>query len=120
MLLPHHRVHLRVDVLTSTYQSSTLEVRIVLNVLCGMNKINYSHYMCMKQRLRSRKLHYTPFSREGQALLDLSNGETWVETLGACSAAVQDGVASVHAHAIVQVVLALLGLLVTRIGNPSV
>lgn len=57
---------------------------------------------------------------KGHALLDLSNGKGWVETLGTCPAAVENGVASVQAHAVVESVLALLGALVAGIGNPSV
>jgi len=39
---------------------------------------------------------------ESHTLLDLSNGLRRVETLGACPRAVQDGVASVKAHAVIQ------------------
>ena len=55
-----------------------------------------------------------------QTLLDLSNGERWVETLGAYSRAVENGVASVQAHAVVQSLLPLLCALVSAIGEPSV
>ena len=54
------------------------------------------------------------------ALLDLSDGQGRVETLGAGTAAVEDGVASVQAHAVVEAVHALCGLLVTRVGDPAV
>lgn len=57
---------------------------------------------------------------EGHALLDLGNGESRVETLGAGPAAVQNGVATVQAHAVVEAVHALGGPLVTRVGDPAV
>lgn len=57
---------------------------------------------------------------ESHALLDLSNRKRRVETLGACPRAVENGVASVQAHAVIQSVLALGLLLVTRVGNPAV
>jgi hypothetical protein len=49
-------------------------------------------------------------------LLDLRNGPRRVQTLGACPRAVENGVATVDAHAVVDSVLALFGLLVTGIG----
>ena len=57
---------------------------------------------------------------EGHALLDLSNGKSRVETLRASPAAVQDGVAAVQAHAVVEAVHTLRGPLVTRVGDPAV
>ena len=57
---------------------------------------------------------------EGHALLDLGDGKSRVEALGASPAAVQDGVATVQAHAVVEAINALGGLLVTRVGNPAV
>lgn len=59
-------------------------------------------------------------TRECKALLDLGNRKRWVETLWTGTAAVENGVASVQAHAVIEVLLALLGLLVTRVGDPSV
>ena len=56
----------------------------------------------------------------GQHLLDLGNGPTGVQTLGAGPCAVEDGVAAVHAHAVVEGRLAFGGLLVTRISQPAV
>lgn len=56
----------------------------------------------------------------GQHLLDLSNRLTGVQTLGAGSCAVENGVAAVHAHAVVKRGLALGCALVTRIGEPAV
>jgi hypothetical protein len=53
-------------------------------------------------------------------LLDLRNGARRVETLGARPCAVENGVATVDAHAVIQGVLALGGLLVTGIGEPTV
>lgn len=66
------------------------------------------------------QLWYTRHLSESHALLDLGNGEGRVETLGASPAAVQDGVAAVQAHAVVQAVHALCSLLVTRVGNPAI
>lgn len=57
---------------------------------------------------------------EGHALLDFSNRKRRVETLGACPRTVENGVASVQAHAVVEGVLALSLLLVTRVGDPAV
>lgn len=53
-------------------------------------------------------------------LLDLCNGQGRVQTLGAGPRAVQNGVAPVHTHAVVQSRLALGLLLITGVGNPSV
>lgn len=57
---------------------------------------------------------------ESHALLNLGNGERRVKTLGAGPAAVEDSVAAVQAHAVVEAVHALSGLLVARVGNPAV
>jgi len=57
---------------------------------------------------------------ESHALLDLSNRQRRVETLGARPRAVKDGVASVQAHAVIKGVLALRLLLITRVGDPAV
>lgn len=46
--------------------------------------------------------------RKRQALLQLRDGPCRVETLGACPTAVENGVAAVQAHAVVQCRLALL------------
>jgi hypothetical protein len=53
-------------------------------------------------------------------LLDLGNGLSRVETLGAGTCAVEDGVAAVQAHAVLQVLLALSRALVTRVDEPAV
>jgi len=57
---------------------------------------------------------------ESHALLDLGNRQRGVQALGACPRAVENGVASVQAHAVVEGVLALGLPLVTRIGDPAV
>jgi hypothetical protein len=57
---------------------------------------------------------------ESHLLLDLSNSQTGVEALGAGSGAVQDSVASVQAHRVVESSLARLGSLITGVNNPSV
>ena len=56
----------------------------------------------------------------GQLLLDLRNGQSRVQPLGASPRAVENGVATVHTHAVVQRRLALGFLLVTRVGQPPV
>ena len=57
---------------------------------------------------------------ESHGLLELCNGESRVETLGTCPGAVQDGVAAVQRHGVVESVLAGGGSLVTRVGDPAV
>ena len=56
----------------------------------------------------------------GQHLLGLGDGATGVQTLGAGPCAVENGVAAVDAHAVVESGLALGGALVTRVGQPAV
>jgi hypothetical protein len=55
-----------------------------------------------------------------EQLLDLSNSPSGVQALGASPRAVEDSVATVDAHAVVESVLALGGLLITRIDQPTV
>lgn len=55
-----------------------------------------------------------------QHLLNLRNRAGRVQTLRAGPRAVQNGVATVHAHAVIQRVLALGGLLVAGVGQPAV
>lgn len=69
--------------------------------------------------LFSRTMQPIPL-RKSHLLLDLGNGQCRVQALGACPAAVQNCVASVQTHAVVQGVLALCSLLITRVCNPSV
>jgi hypothetical protein len=57
---------------------------------------------------------------EGHALLNLSNCQRRVQSLGACPRAVKNGVATVQAHAVVEGFLALSHLLVSRVGDPAV
>lgn len=57
---------------------------------------------------------------EGHALLDLSNGQSRVETLWTGPRAVEDGVATVQTHAVVESILALGSALVTGVGDPAV
>ena len=59
-------------------------------------------------------------SSKGHALLDLSDSQRRVQTLGARPGAVENGVTAVKTHAIVERVLAGGGSLVTRIGDPAV
>lgn len=57
---------------------------------------------------------------EGHRLLDLGDSQTGVQALGAGSGAVEDGVASVQAHRVVEGGLSGLGLLVAGVDNPAV
>jgi hypothetical protein len=57
---------------------------------------------------------------ESHALLDLRDGLGGVEALGARSRAIENSVASVQAHAVVESLLAFCCALVTRIGQPAV
>lgn len=71
------------------------------------------------------KKHPTPLlpdqhRLESQLLLDLRNGQTRVQSLRARPRAVEDGVAAVHAHRVVERGLALHLLLVAGVGEPSV
>lgn len=53
-------------------------------------------------------------------LLNLGNGLARIETLGAGLCAVKDGVASVQAHVVLEVGLALGGALIARVGEPAI
>ena len=55
-----------------------------------------------------------------EGMLDLVDGTTRVEILGASVRAVHDGVAAVQLVGVVQVLQTLLGHLITRIGDPAV
>jgi hypothetical protein len=57
---------------------------------------------------------------KGHGLLELGNGQSRIEALGTCPRAVENGVAAVQRHGVVESVLASGGSLVTRIGNPAV
>ena len=59
-------------------------------------------------------------SLESHLLLDLGDRQTGVEALGACAGAVEDGVAAVQAHRVVEGVLALGRPLVARVDQPPV
>lgn len=69
-----------------------------------------------------RKYHTPPFSLgpKGHRLLDLGNSLTGVEALRASTGAVEDSVASVEAHRVLEVCLALGGALITGISEPAV
>lgn len=72
---------------------------------------------------RKERKDPTPFLNpdlRGQHLLGLGNRATGVQTLGASPCAVENGVASVNGHAVVEICLALGGALVTGIGQPPV
>ena len=59
-------------------------------------------------------------SSKSQTLLDLSNGKRRVQPLGTSPGAIENGVATVERHAVVEGVLALGRLLVARVGDPAV
>lgn len=80
-------------------------------------RVNASAETCA---LYAAPCQYQHVLSKGHALLDLSNRKCWVQSLRACPAAVQNGVASVQAHAVVEGVLSLGSLLVTGVGNPAV
>lgn len=58
--------------------------------------------------------------RKSHALLNLRNGQSGVESLGARPRAVENSVATIQTHRIVERLLALLGLLVSGISEPAV
>ena len=58
--------------------------------------------------------------RKRQALLNLSNRLRRVQTLRTRPAAVQDGVAPVQAHAVVELIQPLTGRFIARVGDPAV
>ena len=62
----------------------------------------------------------SPLRTNGHLLLNLRNGLARVQTLGAGACAVENGVATVQAHGVLKVHLALKGALVARIGQPAV
>jgi hypothetical protein len=57
---------------------------------------------------------------KGHHLLDLGNGFARVQALGTGPGAVEDGMATVHAHAVVQSGLALGSTFVAGVNEPSV
>ena len=61
-----------------------------------------------------------PHSRERHRLLDLRNRLPWVQALRARPRAVEDRVAPVQTHAVVQHRLTLRFVLVARVGEPAV
>lgn len=73
----------------------------------------------MDRKRKFRILRFISTNLDGQHLLDLGNCTTRVQTLGASPCAVENGVATVDAHAVVEGGLALGGLLVTGIGQPT-
>ena len=73
----------------------------------------------MDRKETSAVLRFISTNLDSQHLLDLGNCATWVQALGASPCAVENGVAAVDAHAVVESGLALGGLLVTGIGQPT-
>lgn len=59
-------------------------------------------------------------SGESHTFLDLCDSQRRVQTLGAGPTAVENGMAPVQTHAVVQGVLAFSGPLVSRVCNPTV
>jgi len=84
--------------------------------------------------IQSRALSFQPRSSAVQALklseraallgrqfeLDLSNGRSRVKALRACTSAVKNGVAAVHAHLVLELLATLLLVRVSRICHPPV
>jgi hypothetical protein len=73
----------------------------------------------LDKKENSAVLRFISTNLDGQHLLDLGNGATRVQALGASPRAVENSVATVDAHAVVESGLALEGLLVTGIGQPT-
>lgn len=72
---------------------------------------------------RKERNDLTPFlypGLRGQHLLGLGNRATRVQTLGASPCAVENGVAPVDAHGVVESGLALGGALIARVDQPAV
>ena len=66
-------------------------------------------------------IHPSPSNlSESHALLDLGNRQRRVQALWTRPTAVEDGVATVQTHAVVECVLALGRALVTGIGDPAI
>lgn len=61
-----------------------------------------------------------PDLSDREVLLDLGDGEARVQALGAGAGAVEDGVAAVEGHVVVEGGAALGGALVARVGEPAV
>ena len=73
----------------------------------------------LDRKENSAVLRFISTNLNGQHLLDLGNCATGVQTLGASPCAVENGVATVDAHAVVESGLALGGSLVTGIDQPT-
>jgi hypothetical protein len=73
----------------------------------------------LDRKENSAVLRFISTYLDSQHLLDLGDCATWVQALGASPCAVENGVATVNAHAVVESGLALGGLLVTGIGQPT-
>ena len=67
-----------------------------------------------------RKTYLDTLVAISEHFLDAADGLSRVETFGAGLGAVHDGVAAVELEAVVQRLQTLLGLLVSRINNPTV
>jgi len=73
------------------------------------------------RRMRARyDFFFVRLRRESQALLDLRNSQRRVQPFRARPTAVQDRVASVQAHAVLERLLPLVRPLISRVGNPPV
>lgn len=72
------------------------------------------------KNVSSQRLIIHSLLLQSHLLLDLGDGVTWVETLGARPCAIENRMASVQAHRVVKGVLSLGLSLVTRIDDPSV
>jgi len=67
----------------------------------------------------SKDIKHVPLC-ESHALLDFCNCLGWIQTFRTCSAAVQDSVASVQAHAVVKSFLSLGCALIARVIKPPI
>lgn len=80
--------------------------------------------LCASRQAResglSTKAGKGPSLSDRKVLLDLGDGEAGVQALGAGARAVENGVAAVEGHAVVEGCAALGGALVARVGEPAV
>lgn len=74
----------------------------------------------LRLHLHQDHLLLNPALREGHRLLNLRNRQCRVQSLGTRPRAVQNGMTPVQTHTIVESILPLFGLLISRIRNPSV
>jgi hypothetical protein len=59
-------------------------------------------------------------SADSKQLLRFGNGQSRIQSLGASSTTVENGVATIQAHGVVESVETFCPALITRVGQPSV